>query len=104
MSQVCSALRSAELQVRDMPGTYIGNLINHSVIYTPPVGSQIILYKLNNLAEFMNDEQPNSDGEILDPLIRMAISHYLSVNDLFGYLVMLDNNGHDIGLIKIRLK
>ena len=76
MSQISSALRDAEITVREMPGTYIGNSVNHSVIYTPPVGAQVILDKLDNLSNFINDDEPDEDGEGLDPLVRMAIAHY----------------------------
>lgn len=76
MTQVCSALRNSEVHVRNLPGTYIGNSVSQTVIYTPPVGSDVILHKLDNLAEFMNTNEPNDDGETLDPLVRMAIAHY----------------------------
>lgn len=40
------------------------------VIYTPPVGQQLIIEKLDNLAEFMHSAAD------IDPLVRMAIQHY----------------------------
>ena len=76
MSHVCSVLRNAEVQVRNLPGTYIGNSVSQTVIYTPPVGASVILKKLDNLAQFMNDNTPDEHGETLDPLVRMAIAHY----------------------------
>lgn len=43
-----------------------------TVIYTPPRGRQIIDQKLNNLIEFLNDD----DQYRIDPIIKMAIAHY----------------------------
>ena len=41
-------------------------------VYTPPRGKGIIEAKLNNLLEFINDDQKFP----IDPLIKMAIGHY----------------------------
>jgi len=41
-------------------------------VYTPPRGKGIIEEKLNNLLEFINDDQKFP----IDPLIKMAITHY----------------------------
>ena len=40
------------------------------IIYTPPVGENIIREKLKNWEDFMHNHQD------LDPLIRMAAGHY----------------------------
>ena len=42
------------------------------VIYTPPKGRQLIIDKLNNLSDFINDEITYP----LDPLLKLAIAHY----------------------------
>lgn len=42
------------------------------VLYTPPRGKGILEEKLNNLIEFINDDQQFP----IDPLIKMAIGHY----------------------------
>ena len=55
--------------IRSTPGTTLFNP-QGKVIYTPPSGEEIILEKLTNLEEFINEE--NS----LDPLIKMALMHY----------------------------
>ena len=55
--------------IRTTPGTTLSN-IQGKVIYTPPSGEQIIREKMANLETFINEN--NS----LDPLIKMAISHY----------------------------
>ena len=43
-----------------------------TAIYTPPRGKQILEQKLQNLAEFVNDDEKYP----VDPLIKMAIAHY----------------------------
>ena len=43
-----------------------------TAIYTPPRGKGILEQKLQNLAEFVNDDEKYS----IDPLIKMAIAHY----------------------------
>ncbi|RTE55441.1 Fic family protein [Arenibacter aquaticus] len=55
--------------IRTTPGTILSNT-KGEVIYTPPSGEQIIREKMANLEAFINE---NSS---LDPLIKMAISHY----------------------------
>lgn len=42
------------------------------VVYTPPRGEKIILEKLNNLFDFLNDDEKYK----IDPLIKMAIAHF----------------------------
>lgn len=70
MKDVCSALRDTNVNVRTMPGTYIGSSTTGKVIYTPPNGESVIQNKLDNLANFLH-----TDDE-LDPLVKMAIAHY----------------------------
>jgi len=67
---VCSVLRDTNVDIRTMPGTYIGNANTHSVVYTPPSGEDVLREKLQNWAEFLNAEST------LDPLIRLAVAHY----------------------------
>lgn len=55
--------------IRATPGTTLSNA-KGEVIYTPPSGEQVIREKMANLETFINEN--NS----LDPLIKMAISHY----------------------------
>src|SRR6056297_1968250 len=47
-------------------------LLSGEVIYTPPRGKKIINEKLNNLIEYINDDNKYD----YDPLIKLAISHY----------------------------
>ena len=55
--------------IRTTPGTTLSN-IKGEVIYTPPTGEEVIRDKMANLETFINE------NESLDPLIKMAISHY----------------------------
>ncbi|MBC6409537.1 MAG: Fic family protein [Ekhidna sp.] len=55
--------------IRATPGTTLANM-KGEVIYTPPVGEEVIREKLSNLAAFINEEAS------LDPLIKLALLHY----------------------------
>jgi Fic family protein len=55
--------------IRTTPGTTLSN-IRGEIIYTPPSGEQVIREKMANLETFINQ------NDSLDPLIKMAISHY----------------------------
>jgi Fic family protein len=56
--------------VRALPGTVLKNEATGKVIYTPPVGRELILRLLGNLEEYVERD----DG--LDPLVRMAVVHH----------------------------
>jgi len=68
--QICSTVKGLELDIRNEPGTTLKNRMSGEVIYTPPVGQQLLIEKLDNWADFMH-----SNTEI-DPLVRMAVQHY----------------------------
>jgi Fic family protein len=55
--------------IRTLPGTALSNT-QGEVIYTPPSGEQVIREKMANLETFINE------NDSIDPLIKMAISHY----------------------------
>ncbi|GGF50790.1 Fic family protein [Echinicola rosea] len=55
--------------IRTTPGTTLSNT-KGEVIYTPPSGEQVIRGKMANLETFINE------NDSIDPLIKMAISHY----------------------------
>ncbi|MFU8815078.1 MAG: Fic family protein [Pseudomonadales bacterium] len=58
------------MDFRRLPGTVIGNQTTGAVIYTPPEGEHVIRDLLSNWERFVHAEDD------LDPLIKMAISHY----------------------------
>ena len=68
--EVCSTLKDQEMELRRLPGTVIGNQTTGEVIYTPPEGEHVIRDFLSNWERFVHAEDD------LDPLIKMAISHY----------------------------
>lgn len=55
--------------IRTTPGTTLSNT-KGKVVYTPPSGEQIIREKMANLEVFINE------NDSIDPLIKMAVSHY----------------------------
>lgn len=55
--------------IRTTPGTTLSNT-KGEVIYTPPSGEHVIREKMANLESFINE------NDAIDPLIKMAVSHY----------------------------
>jgi Fic family protein len=68
--EVCSTLKNADMHIRTLPGTVIGNQSTARIIYTPPVGETVIRDLLANWERFLH---ANDD---IDPLIKMIVSHY----------------------------
>lgn len=68
--EVCSTLKNAEMDVRKVPGTIIGNQTTGEVVYTPPLGEDVIRNLLSNWERYLHEEDD------VDPLIKMAVSHY----------------------------
>jgi len=68
--EVCSTLKGADMAIRKLPGTVIGNQKSGETIYTPPVGEQVIRDLLSNWERFLHE------NDQVDPLIKMAVSHY----------------------------
>lgn len=68
--QVCTRIKGVEMQVRRVPGTALANQTTGKIIYTPPVGEELLRSKLANWERYLHEERD------LDPLIRMAVGHY----------------------------
>ncbi|MGK2854135.1 MAG: Fic family protein [Microbacteriaceae bacterium] len=68
--RICSTIRSRDMSLRNLPGTFIGNTSTREAVYTPPVGEKLIRDKLSNWEQFIH----NPGG--LDPLVVMALAHY----------------------------
>lgn len=66
---ICTKLRAVETDIRKTPGTVLRDQ-NNNVVYTPPVGETAIRDLLANWERFIHTE------DNLDPLVKMAISHY----------------------------
>ncbi len=68
--QVCTRIKGIQMQVRRVPGTTLTSGRNGAVIYTPPVGEDLLRTKLANWERFLHEAQD------IDPLVRMAVGHY----------------------------
>lgn len=68
--EIVQIIKESEIQLRALPGTVLKNPTTGEVVYTPPVGQNVIRDKLANLENFIHAE----DG--LDPLVKMAVLHY----------------------------
>ena len=67
---IMQTLRQTDENIRKIPGTALSNSKTGKVIYTPPLGEDIIRDKLSNWESFINNEKK------IDPLIVMSIMHY----------------------------
>ncbi len=68
--QVCTRIKGVEMEVRRVPGTALANQATGEVIYTPPVGEDVLRTKLANWERYLHEDRD------IDPLIRMAVGHY----------------------------
>jgi Fic family protein len=68
--QVCTLIKGVHMQVRRVPGTALASEREGTVIYTPPVGEDLLRKKLANWERYLHDAVE------VDPLIRMAVAHY----------------------------
>lgn len=68
--RVCTRIKGVEMQVRRVPGTALANQATGEVIYTPPVGEELLRVKLANWERYLHEAHD------IDPLIRMAVGHY----------------------------
>ncbi len=68
--EICSTIKSVEMEIRKVPGTVLTNQATGEVIYSPPVGESEIRDLLSNWEQFIHAEDD------IDPLIKMAICHY----------------------------
>lgn len=68
--ETCSIIKGYDAQIRRVPGTTLTNKATGEVIYTPPIGADLIAQKLANWERFIHDETT------LDPLVKLAIQHY----------------------------
>lgn len=67
---VCSVIKGKTMAVRRVPGTALASEQTGKVIYTPPVGEDLLRTLLANWERFLHEATE------LDPLIRMAAAHY----------------------------
>tara|TARA_R110000796_G_scaffold252557_1_gene387677 strand:+ start:67321 stop:68403 length:1083 start_codon:yes stop_codon:yes gene_type:complete len=67
--ELVQCIKQNSAGIRTTPGTTLSNA-KGDIIYTPPTGEQVIRDKMANLEIFINENRS------IDPLIKMAISHY----------------------------
>ena len=67
---ICRAIKNVELDIRRTPGTTLRNQNTGLTIYTPPEGEALLRDKMANWERFMHEQHE------LDPVVRMAVSHY----------------------------
>jgi len=89
--ELCSIILESQTEVRDRPGTRIGNSVTREVVYTPPEGAARILGLLDNLTAYLYD------GSDVDPLIKLAVSHY----QLEAIHPFIDGNGRTGRVVNI---
>lgn len=68
--EICCTLKAATMDIRKVPGTVISNQNTQETVYTPPIGEAAIRDLLTNWENFLHAEDD------IDPLIKMAVSHY----------------------------
>jgi Fic family protein len=67
---ICTTLRGIDTTIRRIPGTTLRSTATGAPIYTPPDGEEPLRHLLANWETFVHAQ------DSLDPLIRMAVSHY----------------------------
>ncbi len=68
--RVCSTIKGVAMKIRRVPGTTLTSSRTGEVIYTPPSGEDHLRSLLSNWEKFIHNYRD------LDPLIKMAVSHY----------------------------
>lgn len=68
--EICSKIKGVEMRIRKVPGTALGNQATGEIVYTPPVGEDVLRDLLSNWERFLHNETE------IDPLIRLAVAHY----------------------------
>jgi Fic family protein len=68
--EVCTIIKDVHMTVRKVPGTKLANGATGEIIYTPPEGESRLRDKLANWERFVHGD------EDIDPVVRMAVSHY----------------------------
>lgn len=68
--EICSRIKGVEMHIRRVPGTALGDQATGDIVYTPPVGEDVLRELLANWERFLHNETE------IDPLIRLAVAHY----------------------------
>ena len=70
--EVCRTIKGHSLDIRRVPGAALANDATGRLIHTPPQGEARLRNLLANWERFLHEK------EELDPLVRMAVAHYIS--------------------------
>ena len=68
--RICRTLKNTDIDIRKTPGTTLKNDRTGEIIYTPPIGEDVLRRKLANWEWFIHEATD------IDPLVRLAIQHY----------------------------
>lgn len=68
--EICTQIKGVQMNVRRTSGAALTNDATGEIIYTPPVGEDVLRKMLADWERFLHNEIE------IDPLIRMAIGHY----------------------------
>lgn len=71
MIEVHNIIEPNKPGIRKIPGTVLKNQATGEVVYTPPTGEEEIISYLNNLEDYINN-----DNDKIDYLIKLAVIHY----------------------------
>jgi len=67
---VCCTIKDADMDIRRVPGTQIVRQDTGEVLYTPPIGEEVLRDYLKNWERYLHRATDT------DPLVRMALGHY----------------------------
>ncbi len=68
--EVCTTIKGVNMEIRRVPGTALANEVTGKTIYTPPEGEAKIRELMANWEQFVHNHPD------IEPLIRMAVTHY----------------------------
>lgn len=70
VEEICTQIKGVQMNVRRVSGTALTNQATGEIIYTPPVGEDVLRNMLADWERFLHNAIE------IDPLIRMAVAHY----------------------------
>ncbi len=68
--EVCTTIKDINMDIRRVPGTTLANDATGETIYTPPEGETRLRELMANWEQFIHNHPD------IEPLVRMAVSHY----------------------------
>ena len=57
LKQVCTRIKGVQMQVRRVPGTALARQASGAIIYTPPVGEDLLRTQLANWERYLNEAE-----------------------------------------------